>query len=78
MRADKKFTEAMQFLREQPDAYLVAQARVAETQIQHLNKQKHELVKQDAPREKVKDMEDKITAVMQRVNQAVERQKERQ
>jgi hypothetical protein len=78
MQKDKKFTEAREVMRENPDAYMMAQANVAERQVQRLRKEKRELVDKGASREVVKAKETQITAVMTRLNQTMERLKEKQ
>jgi predicted transcriptional regulator len=78
MQKDKKFAEAREVMRENPDAYMMAQANVAERQVQRLRKEKRELVEGGASREVVKAKEVQITAVMTRMNQTMERLREKQ
>lgn len=75
MAEDGKVTEAREFLQNKPERYLVAQAAVAERQLNRLRQQKHELIKAGAPREQVRKLEADITQVMQRFNTAVQRLK---
>jgi hypothetical protein len=73
MRKDGKSADAQQVLRDNPDAYLIAQANVAERQVQRLNKEKRDLVAKGADRDLVKAKELQITAVMTRLNNAMEK-----
>lgn len=75
MVEDGKAAEAREFLQSKPERYLVAQAAVAERQLNRLRQQKRELVKAGAPREQVKKLESDITQVMQRFNAAVQQLK---
>lgn len=75
LRADGKEAEARKLLGENPEAYLITQANYAERAAQKLRRQKSELIKAGAPREQVKAVEEEITAVMARLNRAMERLK---
>lgn len=77
MRKDGKNEEAGDLLRNRPDAYLIAQANVAERQVQKLRREKRELIAKDASRDQVRAKEEQITRVMSRLNGAVEQLKER-
>ena len=77
MRKDGKNQEAGDLLRSRPDAYLIAQANVAERQVQKLRREKRELIAKDASRDQVRAKEEQITRVMSRLNGAVEQLKER-
>lgn len=77
MAEDGKAAEAREFLQSKPERYLVAQAAVAERQLNRLRQQKRELVNAGASREQVKKLEADITQVMLRFNRAVEDLKRR-
>lgn len=72
MAEDGKAEEAREFLQSKSERYLVAQANTAERQLTRLRKQKRELIKDKAPAEEVKRMEEQITQVMLRFNKSVE------
>ena len=77
MVEDGKAAEAREFLQSKPERYLVAQAAVAERQLNRLRQQKRELVKAGASRDQVKKLESDITQVMLRFNAAVQQFKGR-
>ena len=77
LQKDGKMAEASALRAGRPDAYLMAQANLAERQIAKLRKQKSELVKDGAPREQVRSIEEQITARMAALNRAAEALKER-
>lgn len=77
LQKDGKMAEASALRASRPDAYLMAQANLAERQIAKLRKEKSELVKDGAPREQVRAVEERITARMAALNRAVEALKER-
>lgn len=77
MAEDGKAAEAREFLQSKSERYLVAQANTAERQLTRLRKQKHELIKDKAPADQVRRVEEQITQVMQRFNNAVEDLKQR-
>lgn len=77
LRADKKMAEAAAVMRENPDAYLITQANVAERQISRLKKEKRALVEKGASREVIKAKEEQITSVMARLNAAMAKIKEK-
>lgn len=70
LQKDGKMAEAAALRASRPDAYLMAQANLAERQISKLRKQKSELVRGDAPRERVRAIEEQITARMAALNRA--------
>ena len=78
LQKDGKHAEAAELRRTNSDAYLIAVANQAERQIQKLRSEKRELIKNNAPREQVRAIEERITAVMARLNRAAERLKEQQ
>jgi predicted GNAT family acetyltransferase len=78
LQKDGKMAEAAELRRSSSEAYLITQANVAERQIQRLRNQKRELVKEGAPREQVRAIEEQITQVMARLNRAVESLREKQ
>ena len=67
---DRQPTEG--FKADNPEYRLVARANYAEGIIRRLNKQKHELMEKEAPREKIKAIEDRIRIEMQKFNNAVQ------
>ncbi len=73
LRGDGRLAEAQQLLAGRPDAYLIAMANAAERQIQRLRREKRALVEKGAPRERVREVEQRITEAMARLNRAVER-----
>ena len=73
LRGDGRLAEAQQLLAGRPDAYLIAMANAAERQIQRLRREKRALVEEGAPRERVREVEQRITEAMARLNRAVER-----
>lgn len=78
LRKDGKGVEAAKFIAEHPEARLVMRANYAERQVQKLRKEKHDLVEKGAPRERIKALEDRIKAEMQRFNEAVKASKQRE
>jgi len=78
LRKDGRGTEAAKFIAEHPEARLVMRANYAERQVQKLRKEKHDLLEKDAPRERIKALEDRIKSEMQRFNDAVKASKQRE
>jgi len=78
LQKDGKYAEAAELRRTNSEAYLITVANQAERQIQKLRAQKRELIKEGASREQVKAVEERITAVMARLNRAAERLREKQ
>jgi hypothetical protein len=78
LRQDGKTAEAAELLRSRSEAYLITQANAAERQVAALRRQKAELVKSAAPRDEVRAIEERITAVMARLNRAMEALEARQ
>ena len=72
LREDGKVAEAQALRASRPEAYLITQANYAERAIQRLRKEKSELIKEGAPRERVREIEEKITARMAGLNRAME------
>ena len=75
LRKDGRFDEAAKLTRENPQSMMIAMANRAERDVQRLRREKRELIANDAIREQVRAKEDQITAVMTRLNEAVERRK---
>lgn len=71
MREDGKREEARKFLQTRPERYLMAKANSAERQLQKLRQKKRELIKNGADATQVKRVEEQITQVMKRFNDAV-------
>lgn len=71
LRKEGKGAEASQFIVDNPEARLVARANYSERVVQKLRKEKHDLIDKDAPRERIKALEDRIKAEMVRLNNAV-------
>lgn len=71
MREDGKREEAREFLQTRPERYLMAKANSAERQLQKLRQKKRELIKNGADATQVKRVEEQITDVMKRFNDAV-------
>jgi hypothetical protein len=78
LQKDGKNAEANALRRERSEAYLITAASRAERQIQRLRLDKRELIKQGAPREQVKAIEDRITETMARLNRQMEALQQRQ
>jgi hypothetical protein len=78
LRERRQGAEAAKFITENPEARMVMRANYAERQVQKLRKEKHDLVEKDAPRERIKALEDRIKAEMQRFNDAVKASKQRE
>ena len=72
LREDGKVAEAQALRASRPEAYLMTQANYAERAIQRLRKEKSELIKDGAPREKIREIEERITARMAGLNRAME------
>ena len=72
LQKDGKFAEAAALRASRPDAYLIAQANRAERDISALRRQKTQLVRDGAPREQVRAIEERITARMATLNRAME------
>lgn len=77
LQKDGRMAEAAALRASRPDAYLMAQANQAERQIAKLRKQKSELVKDGAPRERIRAIEEQITARMAALNRAAESLREK-
>ena len=75
LRKDGRFDEAAKLIRENPQAIMIQMANRAERDVQRLRREKRELIANDASREQVRAKEEQITAVMTRLNEAVERRK---
>lgn len=72
MVKDGKGAEAAELRASKPEAYLIAQANVAERQVQRLRREKRELVANGATQAEVRAKEEQITRVMTRLNTAME------
>jgi hypothetical protein len=77
MIKDGKREEAGAVMKEHPEAYLIAQANSAERQVQRLKREKRMIVESGASREAVAAKEAQITQVMTRLNQSMERLREK-
>jgi len=55
-----------------PQAQLWGYGNVVEREVQALNRRKRKLLERNAPREQVRQIEERVTAVMQRLNDRVE------
>lgn len=66
-----------QFKADNPDYLLIARANTSEKSIQAWNKRKHTLIESDAPRDKIKAVEDRITAEMKNFNDTVRKVREK-
>lgn len=64
-------------LQQKTGPYLLAQAKTAEREVRELRKTKAALLEKGADREQVARIEQRMTSAMRRLNEAVERQKER-
>lgn len=72
LQGDGRVAEAQQLRAGRPDAYLIAVANAAERQVQRLRREKRALIEDGAPRERVKEVEARITQAMARLNRAAE------
>lgn len=59
------------YIDKNPEARLIAAANSAERQVSELRKTKRQLIEKDAPRERVKLVEDRITLIMKELNMRV-------
>lgn len=71
LRRDRKGSEIGAYLRENKEARLVPMADKIQREVSELNKRKRELIKKDAPRERVKLIDQQITAKMRILNTRV-------
>ncbi len=72
LQGDGRLAEAQQLRAGRPDAYLIAVANAAERQVQRLRREKRALIEDGAPRERVREVEERITQAMARLNRAAE------
>ena len=75
LRKDGKNEEAAKYLQENPDARLFKMANKVDLEVQKMRRIKREMVATNAPAERVKALEERITLTMKRFNEMVERQK---
>lgn len=68
--------DVLAYRRENPETGLIPFANMAERQVQALRKRKRELVEKDAPKEKIAKVDERITAIMTRMNERVKARKE--
>jgi hypothetical protein len=66
-----------EYLRENPEARLYRQADSIYRDVSELRKRRRELVEQDAPKERVKQIEERITERMRRLNERIEEMEKR-
>lgn len=78
LQKDKNREGLQDYLRENPEARLYEVANDAEKDVQKLRNFKRELMKLDAPKERVSAIEDRIKLRMTQFNDAVARRKERE
>lgn len=77
-RKEGRGSEVSAFIAENPEARLVLRANHIERQVQKLRKEKHDLIEKGATRGRVKIIETRIKAEMEKFNRAVEASKQRQ
>ena len=78
LRKEGKGAEAAKFIADNPEARLIMSANYHDRIVQKLRKEKHDLVDKGAPRERIKALEDRITAEMTRFNNAVRNARSRE
>lgn len=71
LRSEGKFAEAQAYIAENPEASMVQMANAAERRVADLRKQKRQLLERDASPERIKLVEQQITATMRRFNEQV-------
>lgn len=71
LRKDRKGAEAAAYLRENPQAMLVPMADRLQREISKLTAAKRDMVKKDFPADRVKLMDERITALMRQLNDRV-------
>jgi hypothetical protein len=64
------------YIHDNPESRLVATANKTETEVSKLRKLKRKLIENDAPKERIKQIEDRITEKMKRLNDRVKTLKE--
>lgn len=67
--------DVLEYRRENPEASLIQYGNLAERQLQALRKRKRELVVKEAPKEKIAKVDERITAIMTRLNERVRAKK---
>lgn len=78
LRKDGRGAEASEYIRENPEARLFMAANAAERDVQKLRGLKRELVKNGAPADRVKEVEQRINDRMTRFNESVKRLREQE
>lgn len=78
LRKDGRSAEASEYMRENPEARLFMAANAAERDVQKLRALKRELVKNSAPADQVRVIEQRINDRMTRFNEAVKRLREQE
>jgi hypothetical protein len=76
LRKDGRSVDAARLMRERPEARLIQMANRSERRVQELRREKRALVEKGADKDVVRATEARITAEMQRLNQAAERARE--
>jgi hypothetical protein len=71
----KSGQDVLEYRRENPEASLIKYGNLAERQLQALRKRKRELVEKEAPKEKIAKIDERITAIMTRLNERVRAKK---
>jgi GNAT superfamily N-acetyltransferase len=72
-RQKRKEGGIQEFVKENPTVRLAAAMHQTERNIQQLRKQRDELIKKDAPKERIKAIENRITLQMKALNEKVEK-----
>lgn len=75
LQKDGKGAELREYLAENPDARLFKMANAVELEVQKMRRMKREMLALGAPQERIKTLEDRITAKMTQFNQTVARLK---
>ena len=68
---------ASQYMRDNPEASLWRRANTLENELTKINKRRKELVAQDAPKERIKQLDDQKTRMMKQFNDAVKKKEGR-
>ena len=77
LQKDRKIEELREYVRDNPESAMIKSANAVELEVQKLRQMKREMVAANAPRERIKAMEDRINAKMTQFNEAVSRLKTR-
>lgn len=69
LRKDRKTAELAEYMRENPEARMFETANKVEIEVQKMRRMKREMIALDAPPERIKALEERITLTMTRFNE---------